>query len=673
MWPLAAGSPPSVGTPRLSTAVVSLEDGNVAVGYRVRVDADGNLWLGATEYGAEVEVAAISADGLRVLTVLEVGRARVFDAAGELLCDIAPESPLVGSEWGGGRFEVFIESAALSRDGEHALLGLNDGTAAVYRVRDGERLAVLHPPDEEPARRWGVIRAARYSPDGTLAIVGFPGRRVGVWSADGRERVGVYGAPLGERLVGEPFVRDTLVSSVAMSPDNRAVFAGAADKTAAVFDVATGDLVFEARDHAERALAVFDGEAGLGWATTAGSVWRSAAGEPPRKVLETGEHWAEVVFDGARLLARCHDGAIVEWTLDGQRTAHHAPVDDDDRGFWADHARTLALDGAYHHWPEGGKRLALPGAAIERAHQLVTATRAPGGDLLGVAGWRDALELWDARTGALARELACPGSVGCFAFSPDGALVALGEIGDGGGRYERRVYVYEVATGRLLRELSDHDWQIRAVCFSADGALLASLGDDAVVRDLSRPGAPIARVPVDRAVGAIGFAGDELVILDEGVVRVLSGGVERIAFAAPVGYRCRWAISDDGRYLSIAGVQAITRFDLADGAVDQTAAAPIARPDSVPGALLWHTEAGSFLHQLDGPRGWIEPLELSAGGLVAVPGEAGAAVLRVLDGAVEHVCDVPFAGKLRAGRVAGDAIVLVNHEGRVYRSPLRVE
>jgi hypothetical protein len=130
-------------------------------------DSQGNLLLNFGDYGQEVEVAAIAGNGRRILTVREVGIAQVWDVeSGERLAEIRAESPLSGTKGtapGAGDFQVFIESAALNRDGSYALLGLNDGTAVVYAVDGPTRLSVLHPPGEVPGTKWGVIRSVRYS------------------------------------------------------------------------------------------------------------------------------------------------------------------------------------------------------------------------------------------------------------------------------------------------------------------------------------------------------------------------------------------------------------------------------------------------------------------------------------------------------------------------------
>lgn len=427
------------------------------------------MWLGFGAYGARVDVAAISGDGRRALTVREVGVAEIFDvAAGGQVGRIAPESPLSGRTGvsPGGEFRVFIESAALSGDGSRALLGLNDGTAGVFRVADGVRLALLHPPNEALAQRWQVIRAVAFA--GPHALVGFDGRRVGVWSEDGARRVAWLESSAGARVVGQPSVRETLVSRVAGSADGRWIFAGSSDMTAVLWDLDEGAPVFEAIEQAEATIAVFDGPAGCGWATSAGSLWCARTGEPLRKLLATGEAWAEVVVRGDALLARDTQGGVAWWSFAGERrTLQPGP------GLWSDRARTLAFGpGEGLLFPEGGRRLAwLRGdrrVAVEREAQIVSARLTPAGDAIVASGWLDQVELWSTE-GALVRTFARPDEVGGFDLSSDGTTLAIGAIGKGGGNYPRTVLVYDAASGARLCELYGHDWQISRVACSPTG------------------------------------------------------------------------------------------------------------------------------------------------------------------------------------------------------------
>lgn len=265
---------------------------------KIQKDDFNNLLLNFGDYGEEVEVAAISGNGRRILTVREVGIARVWDAeSGDLIAEIQAESPLSGTKDTapvGGGFKVFIESAALNRDGSYALLGLNDGTAVVFDVDGGPTMqSILHPPNQAPGTQFGVIRAVKYSTD-DLAVVGFSRRCVGVWSTDGSKQI-AFLDPVSDRLVGSPFVRDTLISSVDVSADGRYVFAGASDMTAFIFDIESGNVVFEATEHAEKIIALVDGPGGVGWATTGGSVWLQQESGEVEKCLDSGDHTGETV------------------------------------------------------------------------------------------------------------------------------------------------------------------------------------------------------------------------------------------------------------------------------------------------------------------------------------------------------------------------------------------
>lgn len=167
-----------------------------------------------------------------------------------------------------------------------------------------------------------------------------------------------------------------------------------------------------------------------------------------------------------------------------------------------------------------------------------------------------------------------------------------------------------------------------------------------------------------------------------GSLALLGLNDEVLSFEAPFRFETPWALSSDGTRLCIGATQAVFRYDLMSGALERTIAADILRPERFPpaamvkehrirgGAMLWRTPQGLFLHQCDGPRGWVEPLDLSLDGLVALPCESGAAVLKIDATLARMLGTVPFEGKLRAGRVAGDEVLLVNERGRCFRWPL---
>ena len=543
---------------------------------KVKLANDGTLLLNFGEYGKEVEVAAISGDGRRILTVRQVGEAQVWDVdSGAQVGTVSPDSPLAGTTGTAPTtlaFKVFIESAALSPDGSLALLGLNDGTAAVFRVADGTRLSVLHPPDETPATRWSVIRAVSFSADGGLALVGFDARRVGVWSPDGGRLIRFLASPLGATLVGPRFARETLVSSVTASPDGRWVFAGCVDGTAWVWELATGRLAFEATEHVEETLALFDEEDEFGWATSGGNVWVCTPGGTPRKLLATGEHWEEVAFGPGGLLARCSSGAVSHWSFTGTRTALSAALERSD--IWSYRAASLGFCGpSRYFFPQNQNRLIVSveghRTAIDRQPRITWAGFSPNGENVAVAGWSDSIELYASVDGRQVRRFSAPSHIGAVAFSPDGRVLAVGEIGEGGGRYPRRVQVFDVLSGELLHVLEGHEWQISQLAFSPDSRQLASLGDEVIVWNLAKRlvfrQRVAYRVPCDRRGALRVLSNGRLLVVGEGVAQMFERGRLCRSIPTPTRFDSRWCVSRDERYFDVALNQGFFRADLRSG------------------------------------------------------------------------------------------------------------
>ena len=123
---------------------------------------------------------------------------------------------------------------------------------------------------------------------------------------------------------------------------------------------------------------------------------------------------------------------------------------------------------------------ALPSGAILRmgssrlSHStwLTSVQFSADDQMVGAADSSGVVRLWDVATGKLIWEK--PKSTGRkLAFSPDGTVLAIG------GYYNRQTLLWDLERDESIRELPVNS---RSIVFSEDGSMLATAGQDAVVR-----------------------------------------------------------------------------------------------------------------------------------------------------------------------------------------------
>lgn len=194
-----------------------------------------------------------------------------------------------------------------------------------------------------------------------------------------------------------------------------------------------------------------------------------------------------------------------------------------------------------------------PGCAAEALSTWCVAF-SPDSRTLAAGTATGAIYLWDVATGELRRELAGHrDAVFGVHFSPDGAWLASC------GRDAPGVRIWDLAAGRVLHGIAAHPQWTWCARFSPDGKRLATCGDDATVR-LWNP--------------ATGLPAAEL--------RGHRGTVKRVAWTA-----------DARRLLSVGD----------DGLLH-----------------VWDPAAGAELHALPGHGGWIESVAAGPGALAVTAG-----------------------------------------------------
>jgi WD40 repeat protein/serine/threonine protein kinase len=208
----------------------------------------------------------------------------------------------------------------------------------------------------------------------------------------------------------------------------------------------------------------------------------------------------------------------------------------------------------------------------QRTLQGPTATIAcvafsPDGTRIASSAYDGAVYLWDAATGELLKSSALQKSkLLSVAFSPDGARLAI-------GAHDGAVRLLDAADLRELSVLNGHTKEVRGLTFSPDGARLFIVGEDRHLKIWDVAGAqPLHSVQEPagnlRCV-AVSPDGKWLAVGGQNAVlklREAATGREVRAFAGHIGDIAGVAFSPDGRRLASTGTdRAVKLWDVAGG------------------------------------------------------------------------------------------------------------
>jgi hypothetical protein len=288
-----------------------------------------------------------------------------------------------------------------------------------------------------------------------------------------------------EQYLGTLVGHGDIVLAVAFSPDGKTLASGASDRTVRIWDAATGRSISTSKEHRGKVLDLVFSPDGNLLASAADDasvlLWQAGPWKRVAKLNLDIDSVQAVAFspDGATIAAGGLDGPVVLWD-----------------------ARTLT------------ERLRLSGHRDD-TYDLAFS---PDGKTMASGGSDGMVRVWNTDNGLLVKALPGPSSVMGVAFSPDGALLAAGGTGGevrlwstvdwragtvlaksdaliesldfsrdggwliGGTESELGVPVWQIATGRLVREVEVNDEWPMIVRVSPDGASVATGTDHHLVR-----------------------------------------------------------------------------------------------------------------------------------------------------------------------------------------------
>jgi WD40 repeat protein len=400
----------------------------------------------------ELEYAAFSADGSRIVTASRDETVRIWNAA-------------TGDEIGVWRGpKATVVGAAFNADASRIVTALTDKTARIWDAATGKEIAVLSGHES------GVISAA-FSLDGARVVTASGDKTARVWDAvTAKEITALHG-------------HEELINDAAFSPDGSRIVTASEDKTARIWDAATGKEIAVLRGHENGVLSAAFSPDGL-YIVTASRDKTARVWDYAEHVLILGGHrdavsTAEFSPDGQRVASASGDKTARVWdAMTGHEIAtlsgHEGSVTS--ASFNADGSQilTTAVDETARVWDaRTGRNLAVV-QLHENALGATPATR--DGLRIATASNNQPVRVRDAATGEEVAKLGA-GSINatCAAFSPDGRAI----VAPGWGQRS----IWDVATGLEIVDLQDDvRGEFNAATFSPDGFRIATAASDATAR-----------------------------------------------------------------------------------------------------------------------------------------------------------------------------------------------
>ena len=441
------------------TALAYSPDGStLAAGYSggaIRLwDLASHRTISATSLGATPLALAFTSGG-KQLEVADAGAVGTWNLADQDRITARPfASPAQG------------DAVAFSPDGKTLATGGADGNV---RLWDAATQQEIGPPMSSDAK---PVAAVAFNPDGTLVAAASSDGNVQLWSTASQQVAGPALVPNGAE-----------VDALAFSPDGKLLATGGQDGTARLWDVTTGSQIGATMATGDTVSALTFGTGG----TTLATAESDGATELWDVTTQTQTGAALTVQGSAGVSALAFSpGADALATGNGSGSIQ----------LW---------NPAGFHQPSAPLGVGPVSPAAAASGRTPPATFSAGGGLLATSDGHGIVRVWDISARRLVGEpLSSYHTLTGLALSPDGETLAVAGSG---------VQLWQTATGQRIGSTlpAVGHGRYRAVAFSPDGTLLATLGADGTARiwnvtTQQEIGAPMTADRPGALAGAVAFS-----------------------------------------------------------------------------------------------------------------------------------------------------------------------
>ncbi len=331
-----------------------------------------------------------------------------------------------------GAHTAIVKKVLFTPDGKELISVSEDKTIRIWDVATGQALRVLHPPI---GRGYdGTLYAAAISADGrTLAIGGYGFEGGVTW-------IYLVALPAGTvQMVLKG--HDDVINDLAFSHDGTRVGSASADKTARIWDVASGRCEQVLQGHTKAVYGVSFSPDGTRLATASfdhtGRLWGTHNGQLLAKLEGHDDTLRCLAWspDGRTVLTGSRDRTIRMWNADGSSRGILATLDNSilSMTFSTDGSRLLATTGGtssgtnYAHlldFPQGQKQFTFE----QHTNSVHSGILSPDGSLVATAGGdNNEIFVWKTADGRLVHKLVGSGnSLWSCGWSADGQRIAWG-------------------------------------------------------------------------------------------------------------------------------------------------------------------------------------------------------------------------------------------------------
>ena len=247
----------------------------------------------------------------------------------------------------------------------------------------------------------------------------------------------------------------------------------------------------------------------------------------------------------------------------------------------------------------------------------------------------DTIRVWDAVNGKLLRTINRHAT--CVAVSPDGRRIA---VAGAAGHRDYPVWIFEIASGKLLREFSGHKLRVTTIDYSPDGKHVVTGGDDGTVQLWNvESGQPVLKYQEKGLVKDVAFSPDGRKFAYSShraiAIRETTGG-RLFRLIRVTGWAAYLDFSPDGTRLAASGLkdavsiwdlktgQTIARMNGHTGGVDAVKFSPdgttIASGSSDRTIKLWDAQSGRELITIRGHAAGVSSIAFSPDGRRIVSG-----------------------------------------------------